>query len=421
LWEQKLPAAVFAHNATIHHVTKFSPFYLPYGRDPFLPCDNFLPTIPLTIQDIEQINLPSHINSITKEASENTKTFQSKQKSEFDSKHPTFPFKIHDFVVIVSNIRKTGYVEKFLPKWKGPYEIVEQLSPRSFLLLDRRNIFKCPSHKIRNAQFMKPYHFRYNPDTEISNSLLPSNVPPPGFEDSSSDSDSYFEEFDEPNNKDHSNLFSLFQMDLMNEETFGLEKIWLDEDSEIMDISITEEDRLLLELDDPITPPPIIPDEILMPPPPPPIKNPKEKVKFCPSLPSIVEEPQEISISPPPMVEEPKEVATLPSPPLSPPSLTPRVRSPIKKIQRDRKSPVAPPPPPPKPQRIPLMSLNLNPPVRRNSPFGPPPPLMSINILPSELPLKFVDALTLREPRQDFRPIMIRSLRGGKSLRRTPY
>jgi len=98
-WEEKLTAAVYAINTTVHAVTKVSPFFLIHGRDPFLPCDAMLPTNTKKLHDDSPEERKNRVLRALQEAKRNTVKFQTQVKDRFDAKHPSVEYRPGDLVL----------------------------------------------------------------------------------------------------------------------------------------------------------------------------------------------------------------------------------------------------------------------------------------------------------------------------------
>ena len=114
-WESRLPWAVFAHNSSVHSVTKLSPFSVLFGRTPCLPCDKVFGEVPML--------LPSLPHNPCELAMKNTEKFRTTLKGSYDSKHPFHPFEIGDIVLLSVVTRKIGQVAKFFPTYVGLFVI----------------------------------------------------------------------------------------------------------------------------------------------------------------------------------------------------------------------------------------------------------------------------------------------------------
>ena len=114
-WLYIIEGILFAHIASCHASTKYSPFKLMYNRDPVLPIDvkhNLLPcgegqdpfdkeTFDAALSTALKIR-----EAVTDEVAENIKKTQKKQKRDFDRRHLSGPgIRVGDAVLLRNNTR----------------------------------------------------------------------------------------------------------------------------------------------------------------------------------------------------------------------------------------------------------------------------------------------------------------------------
>ena len=134
-WDCFISKAVFSINTTAHSVTKFSPFFLAFNRQPNLRADNLLPTNN-EFADENPVDLNSrHINAL-QEAYINTVSHQEKCKQKFDLLHPPKSYAIGEKVLLANFQKVVGLVSKWLVKWCGPYAVIDQLGPITYRIVD---------------------------------------------------------------------------------------------------------------------------------------------------------------------------------------------------------------------------------------------------------------------------------------------
>lgn len=116
-WDQRLPGAVYAYNSGVHKVTRFTPFFLMYGRDPTDP-SRAVPGLPEP-QRKETVSLTAAWDT----ARVRTTIHQQKEKARYDRTRREIVFKPGDLVVVDRSIMKKGRSHRFNKRRDGPYEI----------------------------------------------------------------------------------------------------------------------------------------------------------------------------------------------------------------------------------------------------------------------------------------------------------
>ena len=167
-WDKFVNRAAFSINIVKHSVTGFSPYYLLHGREPYLPCDTALPTIPNYVDDEINNSHARRADEAIKTARKNTIDSQRRSKQIFDLKHPEVCYEIGDLVLVANFARKVGRVTKWMKKWYGPFEITKRLGPVNYIVKDLRQN-KDKVLKNVSVRHLKLYYeeFHSNSDPEI--------------------------------------------------------------------------------------------------------------------------------------------------------------------------------------------------------------------------------------------------------------
>nr|CAD2207460.1 unnamed protein product [Meloidogyne enterolobii] len=102
-WQEYLQLATMAYNSSKQESTKYSPFYILYGREMKLPIDRVLEIGENEHNNTEitlfQENLENKLNNIWKQTKINIEKAQEKQKENFDLKANPSNFKVGDYVI----------------------------------------------------------------------------------------------------------------------------------------------------------------------------------------------------------------------------------------------------------------------------------------------------------------------------------
>ena len=87
-------------------------------------------------------------------------------KFRYDCNHKKVKYKINDVVMVYWPIPKRGYTQKLLPKWKGPYQIIDQIGPYTYRVkLDSRS----KQHTlVVHVQRLKLYEPWYNSSDQVN-------------------------------------------------------------------------------------------------------------------------------------------------------------------------------------------------------------------------------------------------------------
>jgi len=151
-WDSAINSVLFAYRTAKNSTTKFTPFYLTYGREARLP-------ITALENETLEINLET-LEENRQQAIENVTKAQEKQKKRHDSKikRPS-EFKIGDKVLLYDAAKEKTWTGKLEEKWKGPFYIHDVLLNGAYKLRSTEGrILKAPI----NASLLKIYHDRQN-------------------------------------------------------------------------------------------------------------------------------------------------------------------------------------------------------------------------------------------------------------------
>jgi hypothetical protein len=118
-WDEYVPYAVMAYRATPHCSTKYSPYYLVYGRDLRLPIeDDWRPKE--MVKELGEINYDEHVRTLAQRlheanivAGQQSKISHETAKRYYDRQAKREQFKKGDLVYLHNPIFKRGKAKKF--------------------------------------------------------------------------------------------------------------------------------------------------------------------------------------------------------------------------------------------------------------------------------------------------------------------
>ncbi len=170
-WDKKVPEIVHAYNITEHRIIKMSPFYCLYGRHPRIPTDNTLPVSETYIEE-DFFDSRSRAREAQKTAYIRTINAQNLSKEHFDEHHPPLNLSPGDVVCLKVTQKVKGRVQKWEPKWIGPFEVLEKIGPITYRVKDVRPHDERPLHgkSIRVVSTREMKRFYKEPHEPVNNS-----------------------------------------------------------------------------------------------------------------------------------------------------------------------------------------------------------------------------------------------------------
>lgn len=125
---------VFSYNTAVHESCDESPFYLLHGRDPDVPnaVIDGPRRVPYGSLDDYRTELTSRLQIAHDIARETLKEAAFRRKRHYDKGTEGALFRVGDRVYVEQPQGGVGLARKLSPKWRGPYRVIEQLSPVTF-------------------------------------------------------------------------------------------------------------------------------------------------------------------------------------------------------------------------------------------------------------------------------------------------
>ena len=131
-WDKNIPYVLFAYREAKHETTGFSPFEMLYGRYVRGPL-SFVKEEweDLKPEDVKQsaisyiLDARERLKKMTALANSREISQKEKQKKYFDKKTKDRQLKVHDKVLLLLPTSTNN----LLAEWRGPYEIIDQVSP----------------------------------------------------------------------------------------------------------------------------------------------------------------------------------------------------------------------------------------------------------------------------------------------------
>jgi O-acetyl-ADP-ribose deacetylase (regulator of RNase III) len=154
-WSYYLPYITLSYNATPQTSTKYSPFYLMHGFEPYFPIDNKIISNSLPY-DIKKSLI--ELNKIRNKIPLTIKNIQNKQSKYHDKSHQMITFNPGDSVLIKFPFNESGKSPKLASRYRGPFKIIKKINDLNYQVqLKLNNKITTDVIHIRR---MKPYIHR---------------------------------------------------------------------------------------------------------------------------------------------------------------------------------------------------------------------------------------------------------------------
>jgi hypothetical protein len=160
-WDSLLPLVEFAINDSVHESVQSTPFVLNFGKRPRLPVDLVLrgeesPDVELKSTNDAADDIAARIQSVVSDAKKCLVAAQQRQKAYADEFRRDVEFDIGTEVLLSTkhiNIKMKG-TPKLLPRWVGPFKVVQKTNPVAYKL-DLPASLKI--HPVFHASLLKAY------------------------------------------------------------------------------------------------------------------------------------------------------------------------------------------------------------------------------------------------------------------------
>jgi hypothetical protein len=157
-WDKYLPAVTFAINTTTQATTKYSPFFLVFGRHPRFPYDvqpQILKNLDKKFDDFRYLKYARDL------AQQNIARAQESQKKIFDKNRQVVNFSPDSLVMVQFPHQTKGHAKKLSPKFRGPFTVIRQLDDLTYLVrkVDPKNSKTIKVHvdRMKSTQ-PRPHH-----------------------------------------------------------------------------------------------------------------------------------------------------------------------------------------------------------------------------------------------------------------------
>jgi hypothetical protein len=162
-WDEYVPYAVMAYRAMPHCSTKYSPYYMVFGRDMRLPIEgDWRPKR----QEAEtgENSYEDHVRALAlrlheanKIAGQHSRASHETAKRYYDKQTKLEQFKKGDLVDLHDPVHKRGKAKKFSYQFKGAFEIESKISPLIYRIRTGEGMSAVVHiHRLKRAYGQKP-------------------------------------------------------------------------------------------------------------------------------------------------------------------------------------------------------------------------------------------------------------------------
>ena len=136
-WDENLEWTTFFYNASVNLTTGFAPTKLATGRKPMVPWEGSAEAHPARKTHLEYVDEQLEtMRRTSKAVYETTRMNQAVQRREFDKRIHGKPLEVGDLVrVKFQGKAEEGVTTKLMSRWRGPYEIVEKIGDKTYIVM----------------------------------------------------------------------------------------------------------------------------------------------------------------------------------------------------------------------------------------------------------------------------------------------
>ena len=154
-WDQVLPLLTVAYRGPPYELTGFSPNFIVYGRELFMPMDIMMGR-PEGSEEVDELyyvwELWERFEDAYEVAREHLKLSANRQKRYYDVRVNEQPYKPGDLVWTMNKVRKKGKCPKMQMRWIGPLTVVKLLNNVTCLVKTREK-----GSKVIHYDLLKPF------------------------------------------------------------------------------------------------------------------------------------------------------------------------------------------------------------------------------------------------------------------------
>ena len=131
-WDDFISSVVIAYRASCHDSTKFSPFFLVYGRDRVLPIDTLLKPRPKYSGDDYVSCMLQRLHVAFRIVKDHIVESRQRNKDRLNARARDPTFKPGDAVFYRNPATRSGLSQKLSMRWDPYYRVIEQTGPVNF-------------------------------------------------------------------------------------------------------------------------------------------------------------------------------------------------------------------------------------------------------------------------------------------------
>ena len=161
-WSDKLEDFQMAYNSSVHSSTGMTPFYILNGKEMRKPHNLLIDQSQKSRIGLDKDSTAAFLDRMEaswKRAREAIQNAQEIQRRSYNSTHTRIEYEVGDLVLInphsvhlSGDWQKPGH--KLLPRWEGPFEIIEKFGPNTYQIRLPEN---WRIHPVLHVAHLKPY------------------------------------------------------------------------------------------------------------------------------------------------------------------------------------------------------------------------------------------------------------------------